>query len=95
MHTDESITARILQRRHKYETGLTWVVGGSDGLLGAAVVAGKAAWKTGCGAVILYVTRRTGTGCRSPGTGTGYPGHITGRHPELRTGRHRRFQKTI
>ncbi|KPP96147.1 MAG: ADP-dependent NAD(P)H-hydrate dehydratase [Bacteroidetes bacterium HLUCCA01] len=55
MHTDESITARILQRRHKYETGLTWVVGGSDGLLGAAVVAGKAAWKTGCGAVILYV----------------------------------------
>lgn len=55
MHTDDRVTARILQRRHKYETGLTWVVGGSDGLLGAAVMAGKAAWKTGCGAVILYV----------------------------------------
>ncbi|MCC5926590.1 MAG: NAD(P)H-hydrate dehydratase [Bacteroidetes bacterium] len=45
----------LLKRKHKYDSGVVYVAGGSPGMIGAAVMAGKAAWKTGCGAVFLLV----------------------------------------
>lgn len=42
-------------RAHKYASGVVYVIGGSPGMVGAAVIAAKAAWKSGCGAVHLMV----------------------------------------
>jgi hydroxyethylthiazole kinase-like uncharacterized protein yjeF len=42
---------------HKYEAGNVYVAAGSPGLTGAAVMAAKAAWSTGCGSVKLFTTK--------------------------------------
>lgn len=47
-----------VERRHKYDSGVVYVAGGSRGLTGAAVMAGKAAWKSGCGSVFVLVPDR-------------------------------------
>lgn len=39
--------------RHKYEAGVLYVIAGSEGLTGAAIMAAKSAWSEGLGAVIL------------------------------------------
>ncbi|MGM0587663.1 MAG: NAD(P)H-hydrate epimerase [Bacteroidota bacterium] len=38
---------------HKYETGVVWIVAGSNGLTGAARLAAQSAWAQGAGAVFL------------------------------------------
>lgn len=38
---------------HKYDQGVVYVIGGSPGLTGAAIMASRAAWKKGAGAVFL------------------------------------------
>lgn len=43
--------------RHKYEAGLIYVIAGSEGLTGAAMMAAKSAWSAGAGAVILICPR--------------------------------------
>lgn len=42
--------------RHKYEN-VVYVVAGSEGISGAAILAAKSAWRTGAGAVILVCPR--------------------------------------
>lgn len=39
--------------RHKYEAGVLYVIAGSEGLTGAAMMAAESAWAQGIGAVIL------------------------------------------
>ncbi|MCH8569472.1 MAG: NAD(P)H-hydrate epimerase [Balneolales bacterium] len=41
----------VKDSKHKYENGRVAVIGGSPGLTGAAILAAKAAWSTGCGSV--------------------------------------------
>lgn len=43
--------------RHKYEAGVLYLVAGSEGLTGAAVMAARSAWAEGVGAVILICPR--------------------------------------
>ncbi len=42
---------------HKYDTGVLYIIAGSEGLTGAAVMAAKSAWAEGLGAVILVCPR--------------------------------------
>lgn len=49
---DNGPYARV--RKHKYNNGVVHVIGGSAGLTGAPVHAGKAAWSLGMGAVSLH-----------------------------------------
>jgi NAD(P)H-hydrate epimerase len=42
---------------HKYENGNVYLAAGSPGLTGAAVLAAKAAWSTGCGSVAVFTPR--------------------------------------
>lgn len=44
-------------RKHKYADGVLYIVAGSEGLAGAAVMAAKSAWAAGPGAVILITPR--------------------------------------
>ena len=44
---------RSSDTRHKYDDGVVYVIGGSPGLTGAAIMASRAAWKKGAGAVFL------------------------------------------
>lgn len=46
---------RIRGGAHKYQRGTVHVVGGSAGMTGAAVMAARAAWETGVGAVTVHV----------------------------------------
>lgn len=39
--------------KHKYDTGVLYVIAGSEGLTGAAIMAARSAWAEGLGAVIL------------------------------------------
>lgn len=41
------------QPRHKYEAGVLYIIAGSKGLTGAAVMAAQSAWAEGLGAVII------------------------------------------
>jgi len=43
--------------RHKYEAGVVYIVAGSEGLTGAAIMSAKSAWAEGVGAVILIAPR--------------------------------------
>lgn len=42
---------------HKYEAGVVYIIAGSEGLTGAAILAAKSAWAEGIGAVILICPR--------------------------------------
>jgi len=43
--------------RHKYESGVLYIIAGSEGLTGAAIMAAQSAWAEGLGAVILVCPR--------------------------------------
>lgn len=43
--------------RHKYEAGVLYIIAGSEGLTGAAMLAAKSAWAEGLGAVIMIMPR--------------------------------------
>lgn len=43
--------------RHKYESGVLYIIAGSEGLTGAAIMAAQSAWAEGLGAVILICPR--------------------------------------
>jgi len=43
--------------RHKYDSGVLYIVAGSEGLTGAAIMAARSAWAEGLGAVILICPR--------------------------------------
>lgn len=43
--------------RHKYDSGVLYIVAGSEGLTGAAIMAARSAWAEGVGAVILICPR--------------------------------------
>ena len=43
--------------RHKYEAGVLYIIAGSEGLTGAALMAARSAWAEGIGAVILLTPR--------------------------------------
>lgn len=45
------------QRKHKYDGGVLYVIAGSEGLTGAAVLAAKSAWSTGLGGVVLITPK--------------------------------------
>lgn len=42
---------------HKYAAGVVYIIGGSEGLTGAAIMAAQSAWAAGVGAVILICPR--------------------------------------
>lgn len=44
---------------HKYSDRVVYVIAGSEGLTGAAIMAAKAAWRSGAGAVFLITPRGT------------------------------------
>lgn len=46
-----------LPGKHKYDTGVLYIVAGSEGLTGAAILAARSAWAEGLGAVILICPR--------------------------------------
>jgi NAD(P)H-hydrate epimerase len=43
--------------RHKYEAGVAYIIAGSEGLTGAAIMTAKSAWGVGVGAVIVVCPR--------------------------------------
>lgn len=43
--------------RHKYDSGVLYIIAGSEGLTGAAIMAAQSAWAEGLGAVILVCPR--------------------------------------
>jgi len=45
------------QRAHKYDGGVLYVIAGSEGLTGAAILACKSAWATGIGALVLITPK--------------------------------------
>lgn len=45
------------QPAHKYQNGNVYLAAGSPGLTGAAILAAKAAWSTGCGSVAVFSPR--------------------------------------
>lgn len=45
------------QRNHKYDGGVLYIIAGSEGLTGAAVLAAKSAWATGLGGVVLITPK--------------------------------------
>jgi NAD(P)H-hydrate epimerase len=56
VETDIRIS-RKQKPNHKYENGNVYLAAGSPGLTGAAVLAAKAAWSTGCGSVAVFTPR--------------------------------------
>ncbi len=40
--------------RHKYQAGIVYILAGSEGMTGAAVMAAKAAWSLGAGGVVVF-----------------------------------------
>lgn len=44
---------RPIPNRHKYNSGVLYIIAGSEGLSGAAIMAARSAWAEGLGAVIL------------------------------------------
>ena len=42
---------------HKYEHGVVYIIAGSEGLTGAAILSALSAWNTGVGAVILITPK--------------------------------------
>lgn len=43
--------------KHKYDSGILYIIAGSEGLTGAAIMAAQSAWAEGLGAVILICPR--------------------------------------
>lgn len=49
--------SKAIQRAHKYDGGVLYIIAGSEGLTGAAILASRSAWATGIGAVILITPK--------------------------------------
>jgi len=47
----------VAKRKHKYDGGVLYIIAGSEGLTGAAILAAKSAWNSGLGAVILVTPK--------------------------------------
>ena len=47
----------IKPREHKYAQGVLYIIAGSEGLTGAAILAAKSAWAAGVGAVVLITPK--------------------------------------
>lgn len=45
------------QRTHKYDGGVLYIIAGSEGLTGAAILAANSAWGTGLGGVVLITPK--------------------------------------
>lgn len=45
------------KQKHKYEGGVLYVIAGSEGLTGAAILVAKSAWSAGLGAVIIITPK--------------------------------------
>ncbi|MBO6622216.1 MAG: NAD(P)H-hydrate dehydratase [Balneola sp.] len=45
------------KREHKYDGGVLYIIAGSEGLTGAAILAAQSAWSTGVGAVVLITPK--------------------------------------
>jgi NAD(P)H-hydrate epimerase len=45
------------KRKHKYDGGVLYIIAGSEGLTGAAILSAKSAWSAGLGAVILITPK--------------------------------------
>ncbi|MTI87643.1 MAG: NAD(P)H-hydrate epimerase [Balneolaceae bacterium] len=43
--------------KHKYDSGVLYIIAGSEGLTGAAVMAARSAWSAGLGAVVLITPK--------------------------------------
>lgn len=44
-------------KKHKYDGGVLYIIAGSEGLTGAAILSAKSAWATGIGAVVLITPK--------------------------------------
>lgn len=44
-------------KKHKYDGGVVYIIAGSEGLTGAAILSARSAWATGVGAVILITPK--------------------------------------
>jgi len=49
--------SEVTLRNHKYDGGVVYIIGGSEGLTGAAILASLSAWNTGVGAVVLITPK--------------------------------------
>ena len=47
----------IFHSRHKYDGGVLYIIAGSEGLTGAAMLAARSAWAEGLGAVFMIIPR--------------------------------------
>ena len=47
----------LKKRKHKYDGGVLYIIAGSEGLTGAAILSAKSAWAAGVGAVILITPK--------------------------------------
>ncbi len=56
-HWLETVEMENNQRQHKYDGGVVYIIAGSEGLTGAAILSSLSAWNTGVGAVILITPK--------------------------------------
>tara|TARA_R110000868_G_scaffold368227_2_gene631248 strand:+ start:21066 stop:22565 length:1500 start_codon:yes stop_codon:yes gene_type:complete len=49
----EDLHTQSTQSKHKYDGGVLYIIAGSEGLTGAAILAARSAWSTGLGGVVL------------------------------------------
>ena len=52
-----NVGTQSTQRLHKYDGGVVYIISGSEGLTGAAILAAKSAWSVGVGAVVLITPK--------------------------------------
>lgn len=52
--TDLQSDTKELHFEHKYKAGIVYLLAGSEGMTGAAVMAAKAAWSMGAGGVVVF-----------------------------------------
>ncbi len=53
----DKLSSASPQRKHKYEGGVLYIIAGSEGLTGAAVLTAKSAWSTGLGGVVIITPK--------------------------------------
>ncbi|GAB5410815.1 MAG: NAD(P)H-hydrate dehydratase [Balneolaceae bacterium] len=53
----DALQSSSIQREHKYDGGVLYIIAGSEGLTGAAILAAKSAWSTGLGGVVLITPK--------------------------------------
>lgn len=53
----KSLQASSIQRKHKYDGGVLYIIAGSEGLTGAAILTAESTWSTGLGGVVLITPK--------------------------------------